>query len=268
MSDVRILIRPSPNENARRITKIVPYPTGGFAVLVPYHSARRGWLAKVPVDYKKVGAHTVPWTECVEYEASDRVKLSYHADGFVQFSGENPIKIRSGRDTDGQPKGLGLVTRPPSNPITSGPTFSIVCWGLSEFREDQSPSSTDIVFDESDLYHRNCTPDTYNGYVIWGFVFQESMWTVARKRPGAGYSLFTARPELAGGIIEWRIMQLPGQPIFIGLSANRTRVGFPEPSGFNMNSPGTRGDDDRGHVLMATYPGPLGRAAKGLDLDP
>jgi hypothetical protein len=136
-----------------------------------------------------------------KYDANDRVKLSYHADGFVQFSGENSTKIQSGRDGRGLPKGIGLQTAPISSPIKTGPTFGIACWGLSDFREDEAPSANDIVFEEHELYHRDCTPSNFNAYQVFGFVFPESLWGVVRMRGGGGYSLHVARPELLG--VQW-----------------------------------------------------------------
>jgi hypothetical protein len=110
----------------RKIAKIIHHSEGGFAVMVPYHKARSGTLLKIPLDYDLKGASWVPFGECVGYSANDRVKLSFHPDGFVQFSGENPSKILSGRDPDtGQPRGLGLMSNPLSHPVRSGPTFGI-----------------------------------------------------------------------------------------------------------------------------------------------
>src|SRR5436190_17943309 len=106
----------------RKITKTVPYSDGGFALLVPYHSARVGYLTKMPVDYSKRGEILVERAEIVEYTADDRVKLSYHPDGFVQFSGERAGKIISGRDPDtGEPRGIGVLTNPMREPMASGP---------------------------------------------------------------------------------------------------------------------------------------------------
>ena len=114
----------------RKITKVIPYSDGGFAVHVPYHKAQIGWLLKMPVDYKILGTTTIPVSECAEYSAGDRVKLSYHPSGFVQFSGEGPGKITSGLDpSTGEAKGLGIKTNPLSSPIMTGPTFGITAWG-------------------------------------------------------------------------------------------------------------------------------------------
>src|ERR1700677_305009 len=97
-----IAIRPDGQATfARKITKIIGLNGEGFSVLVPYHRARSGFLFKVPVDPAKVlkpGSSVVPWKACVAFTAEDRVKLSYHSDGFAQFSSEISGRITSGRD--------------------------------------------------------------------------------------------------------------------------------------------------------------------------
>jgi hypothetical protein len=61
------------------------------------------------------GVSFVPADELVSFTVEDRAKLSYHTDGFVQFSSENPGRIISGRDpSTGEPKGPGgLANDPP-----------------------------------------------------------------------------------------------------------------------------------------------------------
>ena len=161
----------------RKITKIVPYKSGGFAVLAPYHKARKGYLLKHPVDYSKRHMK-VTRDEAVEYSAEDRVKLSLHPDRFVQFSGENPGRIISGRDPNtGEPRGLGIMSHPLSTPINTGPTFGCVAWGAADFAALNGTGKRGVIaFIEEDYYYRGCTPDTWNGYVIEGFVLEERYW--------------------------------------------------------------------------------------------
>lgn len=255
MTDVRIVLE-APDGTLRKLTKIVPYKAGGFAVLMPYHSARRGWVGRVPVDY---AAHTfkVARAACQEFSVGDRVKLSYHADGFAQFSSETPGRILSGRDpSTGQPKGLGLMTSPISSPVSSGPTFNVVAWGLLDFEEADGSGSGDLVFTERDLYYRGCEPSTANGYVVEGWVFPSRMWAGVRPRAEDGYQLLTAHHafEATGAVLEWRVIPLPGQPAFVAVMASRLRVRFKAPSGFQLGCPGVRYPDGRGEVLMGLYP--------------
>ncbi len=181
-----IAIVDQPGADIRKITKVVPYKGGGFAVLAPYHTARKGYLAKYSVDYRKTRMQ-VHRSEMTEYSADDRVKLSLHRDGFVQFSGEDPGKIVSGRDPEsGEPKGLGILLEYPLfQPIFSGPTFGVNVWGLSEFEALHDPPSADtIVFSEEDFYYRGCTPESWNGYLIEVFLFPNEYWAGIRNRNG------------------------------------------------------------------------------------
>jgi len=110
------------------VCKIQPLSDGGYALIAPYHAAREGWLYKHEVDYRKY-VNTVKLSDMQHFVASDRVKLSHHWDGFVQFSGENSQTIRSGRDPfTGEPKGLAIMSAPIWKPIKDGPTFGIILW--------------------------------------------------------------------------------------------------------------------------------------------
>jgi hypothetical protein len=105
----------------------------GFSVLTPYHQAKSGYLAKLPMP-KGVGPHIRRWSEGITFTAENRVKLGYHADGFAQFSSEIGGKIISGIDpTTGKPKGLGLRSNPLQTPTWSGPVAAITVWGIDEY---------------------------------------------------------------------------------------------------------------------------------------
>jgi hypothetical protein len=238
----------------RKITKIVPYRGGGFAVLVPYHEARRGHLLKFPVDYSKRDLG-VSSAEATEYSAEDRVKLSLHPDGFVQFSGENLGKIVSGRDPGtGEPRGLGVMSRPLSAPVNTGPTFGIVVWGLSEFEPlDADGRHNAVVFSEEDYYYRRCTPDTWNGYVIEGFVLKDRYWGAVRNCEGKLTMSMMPMFEAVGAVFEFRVVPLPGQPVLLGLMTSKVETGFDTPSGFTLNGPSDLKSEE---ALAAIYPAP------------
>jgi hypothetical protein len=155
-------------DGPRAISKILPLSDGGYSMLAPYHAANEGWLFKHDVDYsvQEMDSH---FSEMQHFVASDRVKLSHHWDGFVQFSGENPQKIISGRDPQtGQPKGLAIMSAPIWRPITSGPTFGVVAWGMTDFKQVTQARDTDVVFDASEIYHEYSTPDNFNACHVEG----------------------------------------------------------------------------------------------------
>jgi hypothetical protein len=233
----------------------MPYKTGGLAALTPYHPARSGFLAKLAMDYNHIGVMLSPFSEAMAFSANDRVKLSYHADGFAQFSGEVNGNIISGRDpTTGEPKGLGLMTQPISSPLTSGPTFAVTVWGLNEF-DVVGSNETTLNFEEKDLYYRGGNPSQVNAWLVEFFVFLPQYWAAVRKNEhGFSLNLACFGFEATAGVIEMRVIELGDQPIFLGTFASRIKVNFDTPSGWLLSGPGQKNMKGLGHVLMASYP--------------
>jgi hypothetical protein len=169
-----VAIRPTKGGRFRKITKIIGLNGAGFSVLSPYHSAKQGIVLKqavVPEMHQKAGKTTIPWSQVAAFTADDRVKLTYHPDGFVQFSGENPHRIISGRDPHtGEPKGMGIMARPFSNPSQSGPSVGISAWGLQEF-EPAEKTDTLITFEPEDFYYRLDRPSDANNWYLAIYVF-------------------------------------------------------------------------------------------------
>lgn len=253
-----IAIRPAEGQEPRKITKIISLNGAGFSVLAPYHKARSGYLYKAPVDRKKLlqGGYQVPWDEIVGFTAEDRVKLSYHTDGFAQFSSEKPGRIRSGRDpATGEPKGLGLFTHPLKTPIWSGPSVGVTVWGIDEFEETKERDKP-LVFEPSEFYYRGCTPDEANGWFLSIYAFP--MGVVPPVRFHQGYSLLDVAlgPLNVGlaSVVQLKVLHLPEEKVFLGLFVNRMVINYPPKSGWILNGPGDFTWDRKGHVLMGVYP--------------
>ncbi len=227
---------------------------GGFAVLAPYHSARAGYLAKIPVDYSQ-RKMKISRAQMIEYSATDRVKLSYHLDGFVHFSSENPGKIFSGRDPEtGIPKGMGIVINKLTNPIRTGPTFGITVWGLDDFDTLRARDEKDAqIFTADDLYHGVWDHAGWNAYQISAFILTPEDWAGVRMREGK-YILTRASPAYDAhyAVLELRVVPLGDQPVFLGILANRQTVEFKSLSGFVLGGP-----SDMKYALMAMYPPPM-----------
>jgi hypothetical protein len=246
---------------ARKITKIVTYADGGFGVLVPYHAARRGYMFKMPVDYQRDrGRFFKAWdTMAAEFTADDAVKLSIHADGFVQFSGVRSSAIRSGRLPEtGKAKGLGYQGIPLSTPIVSGPTFGVAVWGLDQFEELRRPAlatvsdEKTIVFDEHDIEYRDDAPSKCNAYLLEGCVFhrrslRDIVIEPGRTKVAIWHDYAPGGPRLINFVpVVW-----DNPLVFIGLLCTRVHMGFPSPSGWQLNAPS---DAAKRHVLTAMYP--------------
>jgi hypothetical protein len=256
LTDYRIVIADG-GETPRRISKIVTLNDGGYAVLAPYHAAKEGWLTKHQVDYRNMGRSWISYDQMIHFVADDRVKLSHHWDGFVQFSGESQGKIVSGRDPfSGEPKGLGLMSAPIRVPITTGPTFGLVIWGIEDFAVHKA-TPQDVTFEAMDMYYRIGTPDECSSYMIEGWVFGERMWAGVRGpssdlRLSVGFRNF----EGTGANLEFRVIPLePPSRQFLGIMTARTVTDFPSPSGFILSSPtNKRAGNPIADTMMAMYP--------------
>jgi hypothetical protein len=76
------------------------------------------------------------------------LKLSHHPDGFTQFSGSG---ILSGRDEDGNPKGVGTMSWPLSQP-TQGPSFGLTIFNVSQYSAAPNEDRPDdIIFTAEDI---------------------------------------------------------------------------------------------------------------------
>jgi hypothetical protein len=251
-----IAIRPALGQQPRKITKIIGLNGDGFSVLAPYHQARSGYLFKLPVDPSIQGPYQIPWEEAVGFTADDRVKLSYHTDGFAQFSSERAGQITSGRDpTTGQPRGLGLITHPLKTPIWSGPSVGVTVWGIDEFAQWKEPDEG-LIFEPTDFYYRGCTPETANGWHLAIYAFPTDVTPPVRFRQGEA-ELDVALEGLSGAlasVVQLKIICLPEEKVFLGLSVNRGMISFPAKSGWTLNGPGDFTRERKGHVLMGIYP--------------
>jgi len=250
----------------KKLTRVLPYTNedGGFALAVPYHKEKRGHLAKHRLQYEYREFHS-PLSEWVEYSASDKVKLSIHLTGFVQFSSATNTKIVSGIDpATNQPRGLGLLG-PPIPPNFRGPLCGLVAWGLDDFEDFTSSSGEKVLFTDPDLYFRRCTPGNHNGVFVEFFLLPVMSWSGVRRRDG-NLMLDMVFPDFdaAFGVVSLRILPLPGQPFILGVTTSRIKVGFDSSSGFQLNSPSANGE-----ALMASYPCAIdGRSSPSMDYRP
>lgn len=252
-----VAIRPSEGEPLRKITKIIGLGGDGFSVLTPYHQARSGFLFKHLMDLERLGVRKIPFDQCVAFTAEDRVKLTYHIDGFAQFSSENPGRIISGRDPKtGEPKGLGLLTHPLRTPIVSGGSVGVTAWGIEEF-ETAHEGEVQIIFEPSDFYYRLAKPDDANAWHISIYAFPVGSVPPVRFRGGQALmqlalNRFTA--GVPGSIVELKTICLKEEKVYLGLYAERFTAKFWAKSGWMLNGPGNYTTAQSGYVLQAIYP--------------
>lgn len=267
-----VAIRPAAGKPLYKITKIISLNGSGFSVLTPYHKAHSGFLFKQVVNprmFDKAGVHLVRLIDCVGFTAENRTKLSYHVDGFAQFSSENQGTIISGRDPrTGEPKGLGTMARPFSDPATSGPSVGISVWGLEDF-EKADPKERLIVFEPSDFYYRLWGPDQTNLWQLGIYVFsgvppvrfdgdQPKMDFMLTYPPTAG---------VAGSIITLRTIRLEAEKVSLGLYVESLIGTFQSKSGWTLSGPGGWTSSRAGYGLAAVYPRALIPADQWPSLD-
>ena len=136
------------------LCKIIFGGDGSYFVTAPYHPHDRAIIAKFTVNY----AHEdqfFPLDEAVDIgvleDAEQRLKLSHHPDGFLQFSGHGVV---SGRDEAGKIRGIGVKSWPLYEP-TLGPSFSVafsspVACGRPS---DEGKAKERLVFYEDEIEH-------------------------------------------------------------------------------------------------------------------
>jgi len=265
-----------------KISKIIFYGNNaGFGVLCPYHSAKSGYLIKQTTGteiYNEYAKGTdISVDEQLQYSASDRIKLSIHTDGFVQFSGENPSKIISGRDSEtGLAKGMGLFSSPLSRPIMSGPTFGITLWGLNDFTAFQAGKTDESVIDfsENDYEYRETDKKNYNAYIIEGFVFPPMFWSFSFMNDLKQEIVKFRHPQFQHDrhkSLTFRVMPFMDGEIFymVALLVSRAQLQVAEQmhsSGFSFSSPAeVKGDSVTS--MHALYPAPGFNTEKTSSLD-
>jgi len=252
-----VAIRLASGGELRKITKIIGLNGDGFSVLAPYHNARSGFLYKHLMDLQTLGERQIYWGDCVGFTAEDRVKLTYHVDGFAQFSSEGKGKVISGRDEKtGEPKGLGLLARSLSSPTVSGPSVGVTVWGIEEFdvaKEDDEM----IVFEPDDWYYRRSTPGDANCWHLAIYAFAAGCVPPVRFKGTQPVMEFVLNPisgGVSGSAVELKVIYLEAEKVFLGLHIDRYIGRWPVRSGWSLHGPGNYTQFQSGYVLQAIYP--------------
>ena len=237
-----------------KLLKLMLTDDGSYFATCPYHESDRVTLAKTIVNYVDPARRATdkPIELAVLNDDLHRLKLSHHPDGFVQFSGHG---IRSGRNADGSPKGLGIKSFPLNRP-TAGPAFGLTVMNPRAFKEAGAPDKTDVVFKRSDLFEANVD----NGLIIESFYFRPEWRRFVKKRDGSPIILLR---HPSGALLELRVCPPPDdnwRTGFLGVDLWSVPVRLGEgPSGFAMSSPaGDLHYNDEGQLegvsLFASYP--------------
>jgi hypothetical protein len=265
-----ISIRPSNDATAHKVTKVTGYADGGFALLAPYHTAQSGVLTKRLVDYT-TQQDVVSIAEMETFSASDRVKLSYKPDGFVQFSGESGGRIASGRDPlTLEPKGVGIMATPMSVPVITGPAFGITVYGLSDFVARKRTRGDSLVFGPEDFVYDHCDEDTWGAYNLSFFIFGGEFQPHVCQIGPSEYvmPLWHNQYHDKGRHFVFKVVRLGQQRFFLGVICLRIPpVEFGTPSGWIINGPGGLAHGPIKEVIHAFYPADHWPSAVGNSVD-
>lgn len=263
--DCSIVLRA--NKHSYRITKLVQYQDSGFGVFVPDDPFDTGFLLKSTVDYRARTSRVSFGPGAVRFSTSRMVKLSYHADGFVQFSGHNG-SIRSGRNEDGSPKGLAIVTQPLSRPIARGPSVLLQVWGVDHHKEYQAKAA-DMSFGPDDIYKRRLSAAAGQRVtIIEIFVVPKSLAVPVCSFGDGQLRLVKYYPQFEGVGASFILRIAPfrvGNGNLLGVLVSEGELELPTETGFTLCGPSRIIRPHIGETLMAFYPNFLDADVESID---
>jgi hypothetical protein len=209
---------------------------GSYFVTAPYHPLDTALLGKMRVNYaaKKPVALREAIDQALELAVLDddknRLKLSHHPDGFLQFSGHG---IVSGRHTTGVPKGIGVGSWRLNSP-TFGPSFGVTFHRPEVLGREGLPDPEDIVFVASSLDHMRPSGGGFRDLRFAGHYFPTRFRSFVQ-RTEAGYRMNIVNPE-SHVVLELKVALASLQsrmPGLIGLTAEPHELGY---EGFVLTS--------------------------------
>jgi hypothetical protein len=250
----RILVEASPGV-WRYIAKIVPYGSndGGFA-LVPAYTGKGGSVHKI--RFKDTFSHLVRAQNPVLIDmkkVTNRIKLSFHADGATQISGaDDPGTVTSGRDpVTGVFKGMGVSGRPFTNPVISGSIFSMTAWGLAFYPRTEVEKDT-IRFSRVELGRRGIMGPS--AVLLQGFLIHRNE-PVEFTEENGGIRCSSIRWNGHRGVrekMELRVFNTRSDQVYLALSCFR----IPQPkvdrhaSGYTISSQRSPDDHTGLHIFF------------------
>lgn len=245
---------------------------GSLAVFFDYCKEKKVLVTRFKAIYKGGGEQLIDKSRVtgefeMEFTADSTAKLSLHSSGFVQLSGNG---IRSGIDPiSGTPKGVGVFSLPLDRPVSSGPTFSLVCWGLDagfELLDKQSRRDQHIILEQSDFEKRYINEHTdLNSYALEFFIFPKQANKFVYEHKGKPYinHLMHRYMHKPGALFAHPVLDIRFFDGVIALFPGRMWTGFKEKieCGYSLGSPaGTDSiSDNSGNLFMFHAFCPAGR---------
>jgi hypothetical protein len=152
-------------------------------------------------------------------------------------------------------KGAGLRAPDPVH-VTTGPLFGIIAQGLGEFEPLKSKIAE--VFEKDNLWHHpkfSTAADT--AYNLEFFMFPREKLRAARLEDNR-LMLKSTLPFKSRFKFDFdmRVLELPHQPVFLGLILSRIQPDGRISSGYKIGGPGCGGPGEPKRSIMAYYPRP------------
>jgi len=236
-----------------QLCRVLLTSDGSYFVTCPYHRSEKVFLTRMRINYKNLSKrnHEPPVEYSIVDDDDHRIKLSHHPDGFVQFSGHGLI---SGRNEDGTPKGLGLMSWPLARP-TAGPACAITIQKPTAFKEAGGSSRGDVLFQAANLYRT----DFDNGVVIEMYYFPAT-WRRFIRDSANGPVIWLKHPS--GAVLELRVCASPPDNWkvgFLGVDLWPCPVQLGAESGFLICSPAGKlsyniDKELEGEAIYASFP--------------
>jgi hypothetical protein len=220
---------------------------------VPFHKSGKAYLYKTTVNYDVGFEQSVSWSDFLEtgLVEEERIKLSHHPDGFVQFSGPG---VFSGRNEDATIRGMGVMSQP-LNRIFDGPAFAYGIQDVADLSTIDKVNSNSFILDLDEYFSIDNTKS----------VTVEAHYFVPMWRRFIRYD-HLSRPVIrinhpCGAILEMRVFcasldcDIAG---FLGFEVYRYHLDLPQ-NGYSFGGPSgnmrLNADNQRlGDTLNCIYP--------------
>lgn len=229
---------------------------GGFSIGVPYISIPSGLVGKIEYNYQNTNS-IQPLDAERFFRVTRRVKLSFHSDGFVQFSSGDAKPIVSGYcSLLSKPKGVGLKAPAPVK-VSSGPLFGLVVQGLSSF-DVRDKEQAEIIGDEDLWYHPDFSKTTDTAYRLEFFMLNQEDMRKSYSENGNRYIQkelpFASRIKF---LFKLRVLEFPNLPYGLGLIVSPISPDSSvDGACYKVSGPGCNDGEGKYFGIFAWYPYP------------
>ncbi len=219
---------------------------------------------KTTVNYNR-DSQEVAFGDALDLAELDegRLKITHHRSGFVQYSGDGVV---SGLDEDGNPRGVGVFSRPLDD-VGTGPVFGAGVQGITELEETNKCSKHDLLVSVDEIPK---WPGG-NGVMLEIHYFKPAVRRFVYKDAQGRNRIDIPHPS--GFIVPMYAIYAPDgceYPGVLGIELYGQRFSFGD-SGFSLSGPGEKeryneSGDRLADVIGCIFPRPANTdGAKSLD---